>query len=343
MARLDWYIRANLKPRHLQLLVGLDDLRHVGRVAELMNVSQPAISKALAEIERGLDLHLFERGKNGLVPTIYGECLIGMCRSMLLSLDTAGEELRHLQSGISGRVRVGILPIAAPVLVPRAVLRLREQAPHAAVVLHEAMSDRLLPLLREGHIDLMVGTLPPTSLRGGLEVQVLHRGEGAVIVCGTTHPLASRTRVRYTDLRKYPLVIPPTGVLFRDVVERVMDSLNLPMSQIQVESGSMTATNTMLRESDLIGFYAPHLASHYARLGWLKVLPIEVPSTSVPIGCAWSKYKKPNTAMKLLVSHLQDVARETLGDDDILGQDPSTEAIAEIAADDDLYLGAARA
>ena len=52
MAQLDWYIRANLKPRHLQLLVALDDLRNTGRAAEHLNISQPAVSKALAEMEK---------------------------------------------------------------------------------------------------------------------------------------------------------------------------------------------------------------------------------------------------------------------------------------------------
>jgi DNA-binding transcriptional LysR family regulator len=52
MPNLDWYMRANLRPRHLQLLTALDDVRHVGRVAANLNVSQPAVSKSLAEMEK---------------------------------------------------------------------------------------------------------------------------------------------------------------------------------------------------------------------------------------------------------------------------------------------------
>ena len=60
MAQLDWFIRANLKPRHLQLLVAMDDYRSLGRVAENVNVTQPAVSKTLGELERGLGVKLFE-------------------------------------------------------------------------------------------------------------------------------------------------------------------------------------------------------------------------------------------------------------------------------------------
>lgn len=312
MARLDWYIRANLKPRHLQLLVGLDDLRHVGRVADMLNVSQPAVSKALAEIERGVGLALFERGKGGLVPTPYGECVVRMCRSMLNSLDAAGEELRYLQRGAAGQVRIGVLPVAAPVLVPRAVIGLKRDAPRTAVVLHEATADRLVPMLREGLLDIVVGTLPPASQSSGLDVVVLHEGEAVHVVTGVHHPLARHARVSAEELERFPLIIPPLGTIYRSAVERVLDTLGFSPGAGLIESGSITASNTLLRETDSVSFYAPHLAAHYARMGWLQRLPITMPAVSVPIGCFWSRSRDPGKAVLGLVEHLRQVAATAL-------------------------------
>jgi len=312
MARLDWYIRANLKPRHLQLLVGLDELRHVGRVAELLNISQPAVSKALAEIERGVGLTLFDRSRRGLVPTVYGESMIRLSRAMLHSLDVAGDELRMLQTGASGRVRVGVLPVAAPVLVPRAVMRVQEVAPLSVVVLHEGTADRLLPMLREGQVDLMVGALPPVSASSGLHLEVLHPGEGVTLVCGVQHPLARRRRVTVDDIRGYPLVIPPRGTIFRDAVERVMEEWDIATQLAQIESGSITATNTLLRETQAVSFHSPHLAQHYTRLGWLHELPLPLPSMSVPIGCAWLRDLRLDSIALTLVEALRQVAGSEL-------------------------------
>ena len=312
MARLDWYIRANLKPRHLQVLVALDDLRHVGRVAALLNVSQPAVSKGLAEIERGVGVALFERTKRGLTPTVYGECLVRLCRSMLQSLDEAGDELRSLQAGVAGRVRVGVLPVAAPVLVPLAVIRLHREAPRALAVLHEETADHLLPMLRDGRLDLIVGTLPPMSMSSGLQLEVLHPGEGVAVVCGSQHPLALRATVGTAELQSYPLVIPPHGTLFRAGVEQVMDALGLPRSNVRIESGSMTATNTVLRQTDAISFYSPHLAEHYARLGWLTVLPVDTPSATVPVGCFWLRHVELGATPRTLVGLLREVAAQSL-------------------------------
>ena len=83
MTQLDTYVRASFKPRHLRLLVALDDLRNLGQVAASINVSQPAVSKALGELERGLGLKLFERTARGVIPTAYGQCLIRHARVML--------------------------------------------------------------------------------------------------------------------------------------------------------------------------------------------------------------------------------------------------------------------
>lgn len=289
--------------------MGLDDLRHVGRVAELLNISQPAVSKSLAEVERGVGLQLFERGRHGLVPTVYGECMIRMAREILHSLSTAGDELRRLQTGASGVVRLGVLPVAAPVLVPAAVIRLQQGSPDAVVVLHEATADRLLPMLRNEEIDLMVGTLPPASLSSGLNVEVLYPQEGVAAVCGRQHPLARREKVTPADLVGYPLVIPPRGTIFRDLVERVMDELGISMRPAQLESGSMTASNALLRETEAIGFYSSHLAAYYKRQGWLQQLPLAIPQLSIKIGIVWLQRHELQATSLAMLQALRETAQ----------------------------------
>lgn len=312
MARLDWYIRANLKPRHMQLLVALDDFRHVGKAAGFLNITQPAVSKALAELERGLEVTLFERSPRGLVPTAYGQCLIRVSRTVLRDLDAARDELRQMRSGSTGRVRIGTLPVAAPALAPRAAIRLQARRPGTAVSFQEATADRLLPLLREGLLDVVVGTLPPASMSLGLEAAALHPGDGVAVVCGMRHPLAARRRIAAADLLPYPIVMPPLGSIFRETVEGALATLGLTTTSAMVESGSMTATNTYLRETHTIGFYSRHLALHYSHVGMLRVLPIEVPRAVLPIGVVWSRHTAASPAVLALIDCLHEVAREVL-------------------------------
>lgn len=306
MARLDWYIRANLRPRHFQLLVALDDLRHVGRVADYLNISQPAVSKALGELERGLEVRLFERDPKGLIPTVFGECLIRFSRSMLHELNATREELRHLKAGTTGSIRVGMLPVAAPALVPRAVILLKKEAPNTTVVLLEGNSDYLFPMLQEGKVDLIVGTLPVTPQHAGLQYQALHPGEAIVAVCGAQNPLAKKKKITVQDLTGYSLILPPPAVIFREPVEALMDSLGMPLLAGPIESGSMTASNTFIRDANAISFYSQHLARHYARVSGIHILPLKIPSTIItaPIGVIWPKHSDMPASTRLLIEKL---------------------------------------
>src|SRR3954465_1287888 len=145
MAQLDWYIRANVKPRHLQLLVALDDFRNTGRAAGHLNISQPAVSKALGELQRGLGVKLFERTARGVRPTAYGECLVSHARAILDEFARAREELRGLQSGITGKVRLGALSATVHTLIPRTLALLKGRAPSINVFVREGPLEALLP------------------------------------------------------------------------------------------------------------------------------------------------------------------------------------------------------
>jgi len=79
-----------------------------------------------------------------------------------------------------------------------------------------------------------------------------------------------------------------------------------------VESGSMTASNTYLRETNAISFYSRHLALHYSRVGMLRVLPIAVPGAALPIGAVWSRHNEANPAVPELIDCLREVAHEVL-------------------------------
>src|ERR1041385_7674353 len=107
MADIDRVLRSNLKLRHLQLLVALDQFRHLGRAAEFLSVTQPAVSKTLAEIERMFGLDLFVRSTRGTEPTAYGKTVARFARSVLADYGRTQEEIAAVASGGTGRTSVG--------------------------------------------------------------------------------------------------------------------------------------------------------------------------------------------------------------------------------------------
>jgi DNA-binding transcriptional LysR family regulator len=289
MAQLDWYIRANLKLRHLQLLVVLDDLRHLGRAAAALNVTPPAASLTLAELERGLELKLFERTPRGVVPNSYGECLIRYARVVLSALGEARDELHAL-------LAVGALPAVTPGLIPQALLALKKRAPRTRVIVHEGPMDSLLPELRRGALDLVVGRLMPSDGAGDLLDEVLDPGT-TVLVAAKGHPLAARQALDWVDLNDYPWVLPPVGSLQREPLEDALREQGCAMPVNIIETLSVHVVAGYLQSSDAIGLLSQVAARHYIATGALALLPLALPAPRRAIGMMWSRHRPPSPAM----------------------------------------------
>lgn len=311
MAQLDWYIRANLKPKHLQMLVALDDLRHLGRVANSLHVSQPAVSLALGELEKGLGFKLFERTPRGVVPNIYGECLIKQARVVLACLAQVRDELHALQSGSSGKITVGALPAMTPGLLPHALAMLKQRTPHTSVVVQEGSMDALLPELRRGAIDMMVGRLVNRDFSDDLSEEVLYKGN-IVLVVGHKHPLAGRKKIAWDDLASYPWVLPPVGSLSREPLENVLQQNGCALPADAIETLSIHVITGYLQLSNAIGLLSQVVARHYIQTGLLAQLPLTLPDPLRSIGMTWSRHKPQSPAVKAFMECLRHTAEKSL-------------------------------
>jgi DNA-binding transcriptional LysR family regulator len=307
MAQLDWYIRANLKPRHLQLLVALDDMRHLGKVAASLNVTQPAVSLTLGELERGLGFKLFDRTSRGVHPNVYGECLIRRARTVLSTLAQARDELRALRSGASGKTTLGSLPAATPVLVPKALALLKQRTPQTTVAVQEGPMDTLLPQLRRGAIDLIVGRLATGAPAEDLGENALFERSSSIVV-GRRHPLARRKRLQWRELAGRPWVLPPIGSPPREPLETAFEQHGVPMPSDCIETLSVHVIVTYLNSTQAVGILSRMVAQHYVDLDVLAILPLEFPDVLRPIGLTWSRQHAMSAATTQLMQCLEEVA-----------------------------------
>ncbi len=320
MSQLDAYIRTSLKPRHWQLLVALDDIRHLGKVPASINVSQPAISKTLGELERGLGLRLFERTARGVVPTAYGQCLIRHARTLLSELAQTRDELQGLASGGAGNIRVGVLATAALELLPRALAAFKAKQPGVFVLVREGIMETLLPELWLGNLDLIVGRLPQGGAQGLGEKTLME--EGVSVVTGRHHPLVKRKRLRWSDLKPYPWVLPPVNTLLREPLERLFEDHALAMPANRIETLSVHVIRAYLDYTDAIAALAADVSRYYESLGLLAILPLELPKLVRPVGMIWNRQRPVSPSTQSLMQCLEDVAR--------VARSPKTDAGAAI-------------
>src|SRR4051812_22559264 len=121
MLNPNWFLKARLKTRQLLLLIALDDFRNIHRAADELNMTQPAASKQIKDLEEMLDVRLFDRLPRGMMPTIYGETMIRHARMALNSLSLAHDDIVALRAGLAGQVEVGVIMAPAMALLPRAI------------------------------------------------------------------------------------------------------------------------------------------------------------------------------------------------------------------------------
>lgn len=275
MAQIDRVLRSNIKLRHLQLVVALDQFRHLGRTAEFLAVSQPAVSKMLTEVEKMLDLSLFDRSPRGTTPTASGQAIVRFARSVLADFERTRDEMAAVASGAAGRTRVGAMVVALPVLLAGAVKLLKQRSALATVLVEEGDLTHLLPKLRLGELDLFVGRLEPGYAAPDLVTEPLFN-EPMVVVVKRGHALARKRQPGWADLAGLPCVLPPPWASLRVKIEQTFFRHGLQPPVDLVETSSFLALSTFLRQRDAVGFLARSVGLHFQNEGWLTVLPIEL-------------------------------------------------------------------
>ncbi|UCM29546.1 LysR family transcriptional regulator [Pseudomonas sp. PS1(2021)] len=308
---LDWYLQINLKARHLRLLVAIDTYRNLTQVAEVTHVTVPAVSKSLAELERGLGLALFTRTTRGLIPTPYGDCLIRHSKTMLAVLHQARDELKALRTGAEGKVHIGMLPASASVLLPQALSFLKQRSPGTNVTIIEGTTETLLPELWQGRLDLVVGRLPPPDSLGSFEEQELLE-EPVVLMTGKHHPLANRKTLSWSDLAPYPWILPPPGSILRDPLERALEANALTLSNNYIETLSIHVVRAHLQVSDFIAVMAASLASDSVQP--FHALPLSLPRLLRPTGVLWNRNRGLSPSAQRMVDCLEEAARHLMKD-----------------------------
>lgn len=305
----DWFLRSRLKMRHVQLLVAIDDHRSIHKAATSLNLTQPAATKLLSDLEDLLELHLFERNTRGIVPTRHGESLVRHARAILGTLDHARAELHAISDGALGRISVGVLLVVAPVLMPRALLRFKEKHPAVTVMVQEGTLGTLLPSLHRGDLDLVVGRLTADFDAHGLHFEHCYE-EPMTVVVRRGHPLCSRPHLRLADLAGEAWILPTPETAYRRRLDAAFRQEGVEPPTRLVESLSILTNKTLLQESDLIGVMPVNVARYYASLDSVELLDVALPMPSGPVGFVTREAMVPSPVFDDLLDALRSVGKQ---------------------------------
>ena len=284
------------------------------RAAEAIGLTQPAVTKAVRDLESDLGVRLFERGNRGVTPTIYGEALVRHARRVLAQLAHAAEEIDGLAHGTGGRVAVGTLLAASAWLLPRAIARLRAERPRVVVDVVEGTEDRLQSMLLRGDLDMVAGRLSGFRHRAGIHHEPIY-SEGIVVLVRPGHPLARRKRLSLADLRVADWILPPHETTLRGQIEKAFFDAELDPPPCAVQSVSLLTNRRLLYDSDLIGVWPRSVAADTLAQGRLVSLPVRLAEILWPVGVSTRKHARLSPAADALLSMLYVVGRGSAGNE----------------------------
>ena len=272
----NWFLKARLKTRQLLLLIALDDYRNIHRAADELHMTQPAASKQIKDLEEMLDVKLFERLPRGMEPTIYGETMIRHARMALTSLALAHDDIVTLKAGLTGQVEVGVIMTPAMTLLPRAVARVKEEAPLLRIGVQLDTSNLLLDKLQHGTLDFMIGRIFDTGDTSGLIYEELTE-EPACAVVRPGHPLLERKELKLADIAPLPWIVPPHGSILRYRFDMMFRRAGLEPPANVVDTTAMLVITALLQQTDSLHVMPMEVAQYYASLNVMRILPIELP------------------------------------------------------------------
>jgi DNA-binding transcriptional LysR family regulator len=212
--------------RQLSAFIAVAQLRSFSKAAEELNLSQPALSARVRELEFALGLKLFGRTTRSVEPTAAGEQLLSRANRALGELDAVIQELRDHASLQRGRVTIACLPAVAQQLVPRAIKRFVTAHPGLTVEFAEYTSAEIADKVLEGSVDF--GVCGRTAPQSDLDLELIVR-DPFVAVTPLDHPLTRRRSVTLSVLNRYPLIAMRQGSNVRSELEAAFAACGLKL------------------------------------------------------------------------------------------------------------------
>ncbi|MCW1934848.1 LysR substrate-binding domain-containing protein [Pararhodobacter zhoushanensis] len=296
--------------RHLRVIATLADLKLVARVAEALNLSQPAISKQIAELERLVGTPLVTRERNRLFLTPIGARLAVHAQQVLSQLDRAAFDIEAMATGITGSVSIGVVSSVAPILLPAALTLFKRGAPTASVTITEGHFTALYPQFEAGQIDLLIArTWQPQELPG-VRQSVLMR-DAVVVVAGRDHPLGLRDSLQWADVTDWPWLLPQSTSVARNAVEAYFAQLGLPLPTNTIASVSLPLNLALMRDMPVLGLFPKSLAQTHVARGDIVVLPLETDGLLSEARSFWhARGAETNNTLALFLRCLDQAAAE---------------------------------
>ena len=292
-------LRRRLRLRDVDILLAVIQTGSMGKAAGALNMSQPAISKAIAYLEQTLGVRLLDRSRQGVEPTPYGRALVKRGVAMFDELRQGVQDIASLTDPTAGGVRMGgsehtIAAIYAPV-----IRRFAERYPRMSFDVAVGDLRTQSRALDTRHIDFVVSRM--YSLPSEEHAAELLFEDPLVVVTAPSNPLARRRRIELADLLAEPWTLQPPENNFGAFALDAFRAAGLAPPPNMVATTSSTLREEMLATGRYLSMVPRYWMLLPRKHPELKVLPVEFPHTRLKVAIITVKNRSLSHATELFL------------------------------------------
>lgn len=289
--------------RQLRYFVALYEEGHVGRAAERLCLSQPALSQQIRQLEKTLDVSLFQRSGRRLLPTLAAQTLYNHALPLLDGMERAREALRGFRGQAPHSLAIGVLQTVNASLVPLLLERLRQQQPQLVVQLYELSGIDIERRLLTGTLDIGIGFLPPRQ--PGLHGLPLYEDELQLVI-QADHPLKDFKKVSLAQAAELPMLLLGEEFRVRQIWQEQLATLGR-RPQVQAELNHMNSILDSLPHTPLASVL-PGRARQPNASRDLLWKPLSEPRVPLKVGLVYRDAQRQQASLELLRSLLEGAA-----------------------------------
>jgi len=242
----------------LEYIVAVDTHRHFVTAAEKCFVTQPTLSMQIKKLEEELEIILFDRSKQPVIPTPAGKQVIEQARQVLQETEKINQLVLEAKGKIAGELRIGVIPTIAPYLLPLFSGKYKRSYPEVHLKINEMITETIVENLEKDLIDVGI-LVTPLHEKKIIELPLYY--EEMMIYSHPSHPLTSQAVIKIKDIATPEIWLLSDGHCFKHQVVNLCDLEDLESDQLpfEFEGGSL---DTLMKIIDKEGGYTliPELA-----------------------------------------------------------------------------------
>jgi DNA-binding transcriptional LysR family regulator len=298
-----------LKLRELRILLAVTQAGSMGKAALALSISQPAVSRAITDMESSLGVSLLDRTPQGVEPTPYGRALINRGLIVFDELRLGVNEIKSIADPTAGEVRIGGSSATVVGVIAAVIDRLAAKHPRVSFhVVVTAEPTAHFRLLRERNVDIVIAGMYAPPSEADIDSEILYEDQ-MVVVASSKNPWTRRRKIKLAELANEPwALLPPDTRLGSAVAEAFRaNGLEAPRTTVTTESGHLR--DTLLATGRFLTVLQRSLLQFPVKHPSLKVLPAELAATRRPTGLMTLKNRTLSPVARLFIECAREIAK----------------------------------